>query len=115
MRYAIVPLAALLLTGCSKTQEEIANGDDPIAALEATMPSARYTDAYWMQQAETTPARYAEAVQVCEGADLGERPNCATVASAKWTVETMEREEKSRNAIRDYLHSEHEKAKANLP
>lgn len=73
-----------LLAGCRTAAEtDVANGDDPIAALGAHVPSTRYGRAYWARVAQspagTDSALWARAQVACRGAQAAERPNCADV------------------------------------
>ena len=43
-------LSALLVSACGPSQEQLANGDDPIAALGSTVESSRYGAKYWTEQ-----------------------------------------------------------------
>lgn len=73
-------IASILSLGaCQPSDEDIANGDDPIQALSATVPSTRYTQAYWTQQSEARAEVWHRARAVCQEADLGAKPNCALV------------------------------------
>ena len=91
---AALVLAALLfsaLTGCAPSQEELADGDDPLAALTAEVPSTRYDGPYWMAQYQTGRDLFDEAVRYCmEEAQRG-RPNCAPVLAASDLYESMSR------------------------
>lgn len=84
---ALVALAALLgslALACGPTQEEIANGDDPMAALESTVKSSRYGAAYWTEQMKGDTGVWNEAVAYCEPAERANYPNCELVRSTKF-------------------------------
>ncbi len=80
-RYRWVTRVVLLLPigACQPSQEDIANGDNPIDALGATARSTRYTSSYWVQQSERRSELWQRAQTACRDADLGARPNCAVV------------------------------------
>lgn len=76
----VLSVASLLLFGaCQSSEEDIANGDDPIRALSATVPSTRYTQGYWVQQSENRSEMWQRARATCQNTDLGTKPNCALV------------------------------------
>ncbi len=75
---------AALLGACRTAAEtDVANGDDPIAALETHVPSTRYERTYWHQVARGTTradsALWRRAVETCRGRESAERPNCTAV------------------------------------
>ena len=74
-RRARLLLVAAALAACSSADRRIAEGEEPIAALQVRHPSQRYDTAYWAGQ-----ARAAIALQFCrsEGRDLAAHPNCAS-------------------------------------
>jgi hypothetical protein len=76
LRPALLVLAVL---GCSPSDEEIANGDDPIAALAVPHKSERYTSSYWTQKSIRDKQLYAQAVEYCKDKNDGEHPNCDVV------------------------------------
>jgi len=78
-------LVAALLAGCAPTQEEIANGDDPIGALASTVESSRYGLNYWVEQRHGKTATWAEATSFCEPAERANYPNCETVREVRAT------------------------------
>lgn len=76
----VLSVASLLLFGaCQSSEEDIANGDDPIRALSATVLSTRYTQAYWVQQSENRSEIWQRARETCQNTDLRANPNCALV------------------------------------
>ncbi len=93
---------ALLLSACGPSQEKLANGDDPIAALRATVESSRYGAKYWTEQMTTATELWTKAVAYCEPAEHADYPNCKTVRSVKFigvpgAVENPARSEKGFN------------------
>ncbi len=76
----LIPLAVWTLA-CGPSQEELANGEDPIAALESTVHSSRYGSAYWREQLEADSAVWKEARAFCADAQRADYPNCKTVRS----------------------------------
>lgn len=89
-----VRLAAVLgmmgaATACRSQAEreaDIANGDDPLAALTVSAPSTRYTTRYWLTQVEHDPTLWANGAAYCEqqrSAAVGTKPNCAAVYEAQ--------------------------------
>jgi hypothetical protein len=83
-------LAGIVLGAACRSQAEreadIANGDDPVAALSVSAPSARYTTRYWLTQAEQDAAVWSRAAAYCReqrAAAQGTKPNCAAVYEAE--------------------------------
>ncbi len=78
-------LAVLAGAAACRTAAEtdVANGDDPIAALEAHVPSTRYERPYWHQVAQgktaADSALWRRAVETCRGPESAQRPNCTAV------------------------------------
>lgn len=91
------PLLLLLLsaavTACSSPERRIAEGEEPIAALQVNHPSRRYDAAFWEGQARGRTALWSIALQFCEteGKDLGTHPNCAGVIAADARLRTETR------------------------
>ena len=77
----------LLLGGCTESAEEIANGDDPLRALEAPVPSDRYGTGYWSRQMRSDADLWSRATAFCSANNDGEHPNCDAVRY----VEMMDR------------------------
>ena len=82
-------VAVLAVAACRNAPENVADGDDPIAALKVTAQTTRYTQGYWIAQMNSAePARkqrWAEAFAYCRRPDLevdGAKPNCREVMSA---------------------------------
>lgn len=83
----VLALAAVGATACRTAAEvDVANGDDPLAALTTHIPSTRYSDVYWHRLARgATPADAAlwvRAVAACSDAAWAERPTCGHVRAA---------------------------------
>ena len=76
--------AALLASACAPSQEEIANGDDPIAALASTVQSSRYGTNYWTEQMRSASDTWSKAVVYCEPIERRDYPNCKTVRAVKF-------------------------------
>jgi len=68
-----------LVSACGPSQEQIANGDDPIAALASTAKSSRYGNNYWIEQRDDATDVWAEATAYCEPTERANYPNCETV------------------------------------
>lgn len=75
--------ACMLLFGaCTASPRDVANGDDPLAALGVSVQTTRYQADFWVREAERAPDRYRDAVAYCEGRELDEYPNCREVLRA---------------------------------
>lgn len=80
--------AICAIAGCDSEadrQAEIANGEDPLQALGATVESTRYTTVFWTQQADSNPLLFARARAVCDAqwaSNSGQKVNCGAVAAA---------------------------------
>ena len=74
-----VTAVVLLLTGCKPSQEDIANGDDPVAALSATVRSTRYDAPYWAEQRRTQTPVWRQATALCTAERAPQHPNCQPV------------------------------------
>ena len=85
-----VALACLLPLGCVDTEEEIANGDDPLRALTVAHRSDRYTSTYWTQTSSADSTLWTQAVEYCEGRASGDHPNCDAVRQVQ-AVQQMSR------------------------
>ena len=95
-------IALLLLSACGPSQEELANGEDPLAALQSTAESNRYGAKYWTEQMSAASELWTQAVAYCEPAEHADYPNCKTVRSVKFigvpgAVENPARSEKGFN------------------
>ena len=85
---ALVTLSAGLLGACSKaTAEELANGDDPLAALRSPVRSARYDGAFWNREAVQDTRLWYDAVDYCRTPGNSAAPNCQTVGLVLSTIE----------------------------
>lgn len=85
--YPNLLLITLLLVGCVETPEAIANGDDPLRALEAPVPSDRYGTGFWSRQMRSDAHLWGRATAFCNANNDGEHPNCDAVRY----VEMMDR------------------------
>lgn len=97
----VIAALALLATSvtlgaCTPSPQQVADGDDPLAALTVPAESHRYTDGYWREQARTDSAgRWAKAVAYCgdgqprPGLEAdGAKPNCRAVYGAAFALAT---------------------------
>lgn len=85
---AALGLAALLLAGCGQpSAEDLANGDDPMAALRSPVRSARYDGAYWNREAVQSTDLWQNAVAYCRTPGNSAAPNCQTVGLVLSTIE----------------------------
>ncbi|HEY0778022.1 MAG TPA: hypothetical protein VGD56_08660 [Gemmatirosa sp.] len=84
-------LAAALPAACQnqKSPDDVANGDDPLAALTVTTESKRYDEMYWRAHRDSKDsaqhALYTKAVAYCVRPDVainGAKPNCRGVMTA---------------------------------
>ena len=107
VRGRVLAAAALLAAApaCAPSPDAAANGDDPLAALRSTAPSARYTAGYWYEQARSDSAgRWRQATAYCGDEQArpgleadGARPNCRAVWSAHFR-RTQEQQVRDLNA-----------------
>lgn len=81
---------ALSLVGCAETEEEIANGDDPLSALSVGHLSDRYNSSYWTRTMSEDPELWTQAVAYCEENNDANHPNCDAVRGAQM-MERMSR------------------------
>ena len=87
-RFLAATVTTLAIAGCTSEadrQANLANGDEPLAALAAAVESTRYTAAYWSQQADSNPTLFARARAYCDSqwaSNSGQKVNCAAVAAA---------------------------------
>lgn len=79
LRWIAFLLLSLSLVGCGETDQEIANGDDPLKALEVPLRSDRYVSTYWTRKKIDDPELWAQAAAYCEDKNDGEHPNCDAV------------------------------------
>jgi hypothetical protein len=66
-------------SACRRSDEDVANGGDPIAALRAATPSTRYTATFWKAAADRDSVLWNRAVALCAAAEATQRPNCVDV------------------------------------
>jgi hypothetical protein len=69
------------VSSCQPNAEDVANGDDPIAALDSRMRSTRYDGPYWQQQRLAGSDVWRRAVATCTPERATERPNCEPVVA----------------------------------
>ena len=83
------------LVGCAPSVEDVAEGDDPLAALTVGAPSERYGGRYWLLKRDEDRSLFDEALAYCEGEEeaerLAEHPNCGPVIAAARFAESRER------------------------
>lgn len=82
--YLLLIIAIACSAGCGPSQEAVANGDDPIAALASTVASDRYGTAFWTQQMHDGTEIWTQALAYCEPAERSDYPNCKTVRSVQF-------------------------------
>ena len=83
--FILLALAAAL--GCQPTPAEIADGDDPLAALRASAPTSRYKEPFWSEHCHRGNVTWQDALAFCrtEGKDAVRYPNCQHVRIvARW-------------------------------
>ena len=85
MRRLTPLVVAAMLASCSPTPEELANGDDPIAALASTAKSSRYGLNYWVEQRDRKTETWSRALAYCEPAERANFANCETVRQVRAT------------------------------
>lgn len=78
-RLAIVAFAAVLGLACRQSEEALANGDDPLKALSASVESQKYNNVYWGRVSTNDPKLWQQALAFCNRAKGGEYPTCNTV------------------------------------
>ena len=91
----LMAVLGVLSTGCAPSAEDVAEGDDPLAALAVGVPSERYDGGYWLLKRDEDRPLFDEAVTYCRGEQdaerLAERPNCGPVIAAARFAESRER------------------------
>jgi hypothetical protein len=85
-RVHTVPVVALVAvciaaTACQPKPEDVANGDDPIAALRVAVRSTRYDGPYWQQQRLAASDVWKRALAECTPEQATQRPNCEPVVA----------------------------------
>jgi hypothetical protein len=75
---ALAPLLLAAALGCQPSPAEVADGDDPLAALRATAATSRYKEPYWAEQCHRGNVTWQDALAFCrgEGKDETRYPNC---------------------------------------
>ena len=84
---AVFATFTLALAACNPSDEEVATGDDPIAALAVPVPSTRYTGDFWRRDYAESPERFERAVAYCQDKSPDAYPNCAPVLQARNIIE----------------------------
>ena len=102
MRIRTCVLIAILLLACGPSQEEIANGDDPIAALASTVRSSRYGNNYWTEQRDGGTSVWNEATSYCAPAERANHPNCETVRAVAATDSKMVKDPRTQPGFGDF-------------
>lgn len=85
MRRTVLALVVATIASCSPSPEDVANGDDPIAALESTAQSSRYGLNYWVEQRDQKTETWSKALAFCEPPEHANYPNCQTVREVRAT------------------------------
>ncbi|MGH7286942.1 MAG: hypothetical protein ACREI8_02870 [Myxococcota bacterium] len=85
MRRIVLGLVVAAITSCSPSPEDVANGDDPIAALTSTARSSRYGLNYWVEQRDQKTETWSQALAFCEPPEHANYPNCETVREVRAT------------------------------
>lgn len=81
-KWILLLAGILLVPACGQSEAEMANGDDPMKALESPYPSVRYNATYWTQTSALDKELWDRAVAFCEGIeDPRDYPNCNAVRS----------------------------------
>lgn len=80
-------LLAIGVLGCSPTPQDLADGDDPLAALRSPARSARYDGTFWSREAEAGSALWQGAIDYCRSPGNSTLPNCQTVGLVLSTLE----------------------------
>jgi len=66
------------------TDEEIANGEDPLRSLESTVRSSRYGKAFWREQLIGETETWSKALAFCQGPARTNYPNCEVIAHTRF-------------------------------
>lgn len=83
------------LGACTRSPQQVADGDDALAALTSSVASTRYNQGFWREQAHTDSAgKWAKALAYCghlgrprPGLEAdGAKPNCGAVNGAEWDL-----------------------------
>jgi hypothetical protein len=84
---ALVATLLVGASGCKKSDIALANGDDPIAALNAKAPTGKYVHEYWLDQATRRTPLWDRAYALCSAYwphQDGTKPNCGHVYTANF-------------------------------
>jgi hypothetical protein len=76
-----------LLLACKKSDVAVANGDDPIAALNSRAATTRYVHEFWFDQARRRTTVWDSALALCSAywkAKDGSKPTCGHVYTANF-------------------------------
>jgi hypothetical protein len=76
---ALAAALGLAAGACRPAVDEIANGDDALAALAVPVESARYDGPYWAREAHRRSRTWAAATAFCARARAARLPNCHVV------------------------------------
>ena len=80
-------IAPALVLACRKSDVATANGDDPIAALNASATTTRYVHEFWIDQARRRTPIWDSALALCSAywkSKDGSKPNCGHVYTANF-------------------------------
>ena len=102
MRVRHCVLIGILLSACGPSQEQIANGDDPIAALASTVRSSRYGNNYWIEQRDGGTGVWDEATSYCAPAERTNHPNCETVRAVAAIEPKMVKDPRTQPGFGDF-------------
>jgi hypothetical protein len=82
----VLTLAALLLpaAACAPTQQQIADGHDPLRALTSAADSRLYDLAFWARVERAGGPLWRQAVAFCAPHAESAYPNCRSVRMAGW-------------------------------
>lgn len=79
--------ASTVIFACRKSELAVANGDDPIAALNSGAATTRYVHEYWIDQARRRTTLWDSAFALCSAywkRNDGSKPNCGHVYTANF-------------------------------
>jgi hypothetical protein len=74
-----IMLALLVVPGCTPSDADIAEGDDPMLALTVPHRSERYGTTYWTRASVDDADLFARALAYCEEQNDADHPNCDPV------------------------------------
>lgn len=83
----VIGLSLAAVIGCRKSDVDRANGNDPIAALNAGAPTTRYVHEFWIDHARRRTAVWDSAYALCSAywkQNDGSKPNCGHVYTANF-------------------------------